>query len=71
MAEQRGPFYAYDAQTLDRAEEHGCLDEDVNTGDWTVCSQCINPTAPQHPHGASCAGSQNRETDDPKEGNDA
>ena len=38
-----GPFYAYDESTLDRAEAHGCLDEDVETGDPIVCALCAYP----------------------------
>lgn len=38
-----GGYYAYDQPTLDRAELHGCLDEDVNTGDPLVCRECAFP----------------------------
>lgn len=38
-----GPFYTYDRPTLDRADQHGCLDEDVETGDPIVCAECVNP----------------------------
>jgi len=33
-------FYAWHPPILERAAEHGCLDEDVNTGDPVVCSEC-------------------------------
>lgn len=33
-------FYAYDAPTLERADAHGCLGEDVATGDPIVCGEC-------------------------------
>lgn len=39
-----GGYYAYDQPTLDRADLHGCLDEDVNTGDPLVCRECAFPT---------------------------
>jgi hypothetical protein len=38
-----GGYYAYDEPTLGRAAEHGCLDEDVNTGDPLVCRECAFP----------------------------
>jgi hypothetical protein len=38
-----GGYYAYDQPTLDRAALHGCLDEDVNTGDPLVCRECRFP----------------------------
>lgn len=38
-----GGYYAYDGPTLDRADAHGCLDEDVNTGDPLVCRECAYP----------------------------
>ena len=34
--------YAWDADTLARADEHGCLDEDVVTGDPVVCAGCAH-----------------------------
>ena len=34
-------YPAWDTPTLDRAAEHGCLDEDVATGDPTVCLTCM------------------------------
>jgi hypothetical protein len=36
-------YYAYDETTLARAEVHGCLDEDVSTGDPVVCRECAYP----------------------------
>lgn len=33
-------FYAWLPHILDRAAEHGCLDEDVETGDPIVCEDC-------------------------------
>ena len=38
-----GGYYAYDELTLTRADLHGCLDEDVNTGDPLVCRACAFP----------------------------
>lgn len=38
-----GGYYAYDEPTLARAALHGCLDEDVNTGDPLVCRGCAYP----------------------------
>lgn len=40
-----GGYYAYDEPTLTRADLHGCLDEDVNTGDPLVCRECAFPPA--------------------------
>lgn len=43
-----GPFYAYDHPTIERADLHGCLDEDVETGAPIVCAACsTSPGAPQ------------------------
>lgn len=36
-----GPFYVYDTPTIERAMEHGCLDEDVETGDPIACATCV------------------------------
>ena len=38
-----GGYYAFDQPTLERAAEHGCLDEDVNTGNPLVCRACAFP----------------------------
>jgi hypothetical protein len=38
-----GPFYAWHPPILERAAEHGCLDEDVETGDPIVCAECATP----------------------------
>jgi hypothetical protein len=38
-------FYATDPKTLDLADEHGCLDEDVDTGESIVCATCAYPDA--------------------------
>lgn len=38
-----GGYYAYDLPTLERAADHNCLDEDVNTGDPLVCRECAFP----------------------------
>ena len=35
-------FLAWDAPTLERAAEHGCLDENVETGDPVVCGACCD-----------------------------
>jgi len=34
-------YLAWDSATLDRAAEHGCLDENIETGDPTVCAGCV------------------------------
>lgn len=38
-----GPFYVYDDATITRAAAHGCLDEDVETGDPIACAACVIP----------------------------
>ncbi|KQP63044.1 hypothetical protein ASF47_18710 [Nocardioides sp. Leaf285] len=40
-----GPFYAFDNPTIERADLHGCLDEDVETGAPIVCVSCASRTA--------------------------
>lgn len=34
-------FYAWHPPALDLAAEHGCLDEDIETGDSLACGACI------------------------------
>lgn len=36
-----GRYLAWDSITLNRAAEHGCLDENVETGDPTACASCV------------------------------
>ena len=38
-----GPFYVYDNPAIERAVLHGCLDEDVETGDSIACRECVIP----------------------------
>lgn len=47
MSGESGPFYAYDSPTIELADPHGCLDEDVETGALIVCVGCaLRPASP-------------------------
>ena len=43
-------YLAWEPTILNRAAEHGCLGEDVETGDPVVCGACCAPTRlPEEP----------------------
>ena len=35
-------FYVYNDDQIDRSMNHGCGREDVNTGEWTACAECVD-----------------------------
>lgn len=37
----RKNYFVYDAAIIDRSMDHGCGREDINTGEWTACAECI------------------------------